>query len=107
MLHMPPDSTVSEDAGIEPKGLLRLWHSQQDALTNRLDLIYNSARSHPQLGLMSSTSRLDLIHNLARSHPQSRLDLIHNSARSQTRNSEEKGREIRGHETSKSSNTLI
>jgi hypothetical protein len=32
------DSTVSEDAGIEP-GLLLLWHLQSDDLTPRLDLV--------------------------------------------------------------------
>ncbi len=40
----PSDSTVSEDAGIETS-LLRLWH--WDTPTTRLDLIHNSARSHP------------------------------------------------------------
>ncbi len=42
-------------------GPLQLVHWQSDALTTRLDLIRNQARSHPRL---------------ARSHPQARLDLI-------------------------------
>jgi len=46
------DSTVSEDAGIEPR-TVATSHWQSDALTTRLDLIHR---------------RLDLIHN--------RLDLI-------------------------------
>ncbi len=50
-------------------GLLRLWHWQSNALTTRLDFIHNSARSHPQLGQISSATRLDLIHT--------RLYLIH------------------------------
>jgi hypothetical protein len=58
-------------------GLLRLWHWQPDALTTRLDLIHNSAWSHPHsarshpLGQISST-RPDLIHKTT-----TRLDLIH------------------------------
>jgi hypothetical protein len=36
---LPSDSTVSEDAGIEPR-----------TVATRLDLIHYSARSHPQLG---------------------------------------------------------
>ncbi len=99
LLHLPhpSHSTVSDDAG---KG----WDQTKDScnfdmavgtLTNGLDLVNirlshpHSARSHPQLGLISSTTRLDLIHNSARSHlqsarsyPKTRLDLIHNSARS-------------------------
>jgi hypothetical protein len=35
----PSDSTVSEDDGIEPPGLLRPRHGQSDALTTRLDLM--------------------------------------------------------------------
>ncbi len=35
----PSDSTVSEDAGIEP-GLLWLGHWQSDVLTTRLDLVH-------------------------------------------------------------------
>ncbi len=41
----------------------RLWHWQPDALTLRLDLIHKS-----RLDLIHR--RLDLIHNSARSHPQ-------------------------------------
>ncbi len=40
-----------------------------DLIHPRLDLIHYSARSHPLLGLISSTTRLDLIHT--------RLNLIH------------------------------
>ncbi len=43
----PSDSTVSEHAGIEPKTFATFSHSQSDALTTRLDLTHNSARSHP------------------------------------------------------------
>ncbi len=51
-----PQIPVSEDAGIEPAGLLRPFlHWLSDALTNWLDLTH---------------TRLDLIHNSARSHPQ-------------------------------------
>jgi hypothetical protein len=57
----PSDSTVSEDAGIEPSTVetfivsetfffLRFWHRQPDALTTRLDLI----------GYISSTTQLYL-----------------------------------------------
>jgi hypothetical protein len=42
----PSDLIVSEDAVIEPR--FRHWLS--DALTNRLDLIHNSARFHSQFG---------------------------------------------------------
>ncbi len=48
--------------------LLRLWHWLSDDLTTRLDLIHNSARSHPLLGsarshpLLGSTYSADLIH---------------------------------------------
>ncbi len=69
--------------------LLRPWHWRPYALNIRLDLIYDSTgfhphtdRSHSQLGSISSKTRLDLIHNSARSHPQTWLDLVHNSARS-------------------------
>jgi hypothetical protein len=57
----PSDSTVSEDAGIQPR-IVATWHCLSDALTTRLDLIHN------RLDLIHS--RLDLIH--------SRLDFIHN-----------------------------
>jgi hypothetical protein len=58
----PSDSTVSEDAGIEP-GLLRLRHQRLGTLTTRLDLIHYLAISHPLS---------------ARSHPlPTRLDDIH------------------------------
>ncbi len=40
LLHLPPPRFhVSEDAGIEPTELLRLWNWLSDALTTRLDLI--------------------------------------------------------------------
>ncbi len=82
----PSDPTVSEDDGIEPRPFLRLWYWQSDApttwqdlihqfcisSTTRLGLIYDSASSHPQVGLgqISSTTQLEFIHNSARSHPQ-------------------------------------
>jgi hypothetical protein len=43
----PSDSTVSEDAGIEPKTVATLALTAIYALTIRLDLIQSSARSHP------------------------------------------------------------
>jgi hypothetical protein len=49
----PSDSTVSEDAGIEPRTGCDLLHWQSGVLTIRLDLIY---------------TRLDLIQISARSH---------------------------------------
>jgi hypothetical protein len=73
----PSDSTVLEDAGIEPRTGVScdFGIGKSDAQTTRLDLIHNSARSHP-LSPRSHPPRLDLIH-LSRSHPH-RLDLIHN-----------------------------
>ncbi len=48
LLHLrPSDSTVSEDAGIEPRAVATL---ASDTQTIRLDLIRNSARSHLLLG---------------------------------------------------------
>ncbi len=69
------DSSVSEDAGIEPRTVATLALAVRRyigsiLLTTRLDLTHNSARSHPQLGKISPTTRLDLTHNSARSHPQ-------------------------------------
>jgi hypothetical protein len=59
----PSDSTVLEDAGIEPRTISSLSltisrsnHSTRSHPTNRLHLVHNSARSHP---------------NSARSHPHS------------------------------------
>jgi hypothetical protein len=76
LLHLPPSFSLC-------RRMQGLWHWKSDVLTTRLDLNYDSARSHPQLGSISSANRLDLIHNAARSHPQigsisytSRLDLI-------------------------------
>ncbi len=68
----PSDSTVSEDAGTEPK-TLRLWHWQPDAPATRLHLIYHSARPHPQSARSHPLS--------ARSHPYSDRSHPH-SARS-------------------------
>jgi hypothetical protein len=45
--------------------MLGFRHWKSDALTTWLDLNYVSARSHPQLGSISSTTRLNLIHNSA------------------------------------------
>jgi hypothetical protein len=58
----PSHSTLSEDAGIEPRTV------STSALAVRPS--NHSARSNPHV-------RQDLIHNSARSHPQIRLDLIH------------------------------
>jgi hypothetical protein len=51
----PSDSTVSEDAGIEPRtvattalAVRRSNHSARSHPLTRLDLIHNSATSHPQ-----------------------------------------------------------
>ncbi len=44
----PSDSTVSEDAGIEPRTVATLAIGSQTLY--RLDLTHNSARCHPQLG---------------------------------------------------------
>jgi hypothetical protein len=60
--------TMSEDAGIEPIGQLRLRHWLSDALTTRLDLI--SIRIdliRTRLDLIRT--RLDIIRDSARSHP--------------------------------------
>jgi hypothetical protein len=63
LLHLPPsDSTVSEDAGIEPRTVATLALTARRS-TTRLDFIrparshLHSARSHPvsTLGLASST----------------------------------------------------
>jgi hypothetical protein len=54
----PSDTTVSEDAGIDPPDSCDYGIGKSDAITTRLDLIH---------------SRLDLIHT--------RLDLIHISAK--------------------------
>ncbi len=81
-------------------GPLQLVHWQSDALTTRLDLIRNQARSHPHvgqissaLGQISSATRLDLIRKLGQissaTRPddgpdliRTRLDLIRFQARS-------------------------
>ncbi len=96
----PSDSTVSEDAGIEPRtvaastlAVRRSNHSAGSHPLSRLYLIQHSARSHPQdhnsarsshirQNLIHHAATVDLIHISARSHPQNRLVLIHGSARS-------------------------
>ncbi len=60
-------------------GLFQHW--QSDALTNWLDLIHDSAGSH-RTRLELTHTRLDLINNSARSHPLLAMDLFHFSARS-------------------------
>jgi hypothetical protein len=80
----PSESTVSEDAEIEPRTVattaLAVRHSNPPARShpNTARSHPQSARSHPQsansqsqLGQISSTTRLDLIHNSARSYPHS------------------------------------
>ncbi len=59
---------MSEDAGIKPKGLLRLWHWQSDS--------NHSARSHPPTTIYHPHSARSHPHS-ARFHPITRLDLIH------------------------------
>ncbi len=62
-IRRPSDSTVSEDAGIEP-GQLRLRHWLSDALTNWLDLIHTWIDLiHIWLGLIHTW--LDLIQRRA------------------------------------------
>jgi hypothetical protein len=57
----PSDSSVSEDAGIKPRAVATL------SLAGRRS--NHPARSHPRLGKISSTTRLDIILDSARSHP--------------------------------------
>ncbi len=68
----PSDSTVSEDAGIEPRAVgitaltvrrLDLIHTRLDLIHILLDLMHNSAKSHPHSARSHS--------HLARSHPRS------------------------------------
>jgi hypothetical protein len=73
----PSDSTVSEGAGIESRTVATTRHGMSDALTTRLDLIHNSAISHPL------HTQLDLIHLSARSHPHSARTLSRESILSQ------------------------
>jgi hypothetical protein len=99
----PSDSTVSEDAGIEPRivdtSALAVRSSRHSATSHPHSTTSHphSATSHPHsttyisptLGYISSTTRLHLIHNSATSHPQlgyissaTRQHLIRNSATS-------------------------
>ncbi len=88
-IRRPSDSTVSEDAGIDPRTGATLAstigqissttrldpiHSMLDLIHTRLDLINNSARSHPQYA-RSHPNSVRSHSPLARSHP--RLYLIH------------------------------
>ncbi len=61
-------------------GLLRLWHWLSDNLANRLDLIHDSARSHPHSARSHPRSARYHSHS-ARSHPLSARSHPH-SARS-------------------------
>ncbi len=78
----PSDSTVSEDAGIEPRTVattaLAVRRDNHSARSHPHSARSHphSVRSHPQ-SARSHPHSLDLIHNSARSHPQTRLDLIH------------------------------
>ncbi len=74
----PSDSTVSEDAGIEPRTGATLALIAADALTTRLQV------SSPTGQISSPNSAIDLIPKLGyRSHPQTRLQISSpNSARS-------------------------
>jgi hypothetical protein len=67
----PSDSTVSTNAGIEPR-IVQQWHWQSDALTIRLDLI-RIRLDLIRIRLDPIRIRLDLI--------RIRLDLIRNEAR--------------------------
>jgi hypothetical protein len=46
----PSDSTMPENAGIEPRIVATSALAVRRSITTRLDLIHNSARSHPLLG---------------------------------------------------------
>jgi hypothetical protein len=74
----PLDSTVSEDAGIEPRTAatfaLACRHSNNSARSHP-----HSARYHPHLARSHPHSARSHPHS-ARSHPQTRLGLIHTSA---------------------------
>ncbi len=52
-----PDSTLSEDAMIEPRTLLRLRHLQLDALTTRADLIPPPLSPH-RVSTLNMTGRV-------------------------------------------------
>ncbi len=61
--HCPSVSPVSEDAGIEPRTVATLALALTQTLEPLvLDLIY-------KIGKISPTTLLDLIHNSARTHP--------------------------------------
>ncbi len=76
----PSDSTVSEDAGIKSRKVATSVlvvrrsnhsarsHPQLGQISSTVDQISSTTRSHPQLGQISSTTRLDLIHNSASSY---------------------------------------
>jgi hypothetical protein len=63
----PSDSTVSEDAAIEPRTVATSALAVRRSNPISFLCSNHSARSHPQLGWISSTTRLDLIQNSARS----------------------------------------
>jgi hypothetical protein len=95
----PSDSTVSENAGIEPRTVATIRHLLSDALTTRLDLThYYSAKSHP---LSARSPPLS-----ARSHPLSAIDLISNSARSHPLSARSHPLSARSHPVSNRSHPL-
>jgi hypothetical protein len=82
----PSDSTVSTDAGIEPRTVATSALAVREALITRLHLDRNSATSHPhsatshpQLGYISSTTRLHLVHHSATSLPHSATSHPHSA----------------------------
>ncbi len=75
----PSDSTVSEDAGIEPRTVATLWHWLSDALTTRLDLIHLlKLKCALSLRLLSSTSVPFTLTtpNLALTHSKKRITVF-------------------------------
>ncbi len=57
-------------------GQLRPWHRLSGALTSRLDLIYNLARSHPQLGQWSLPQTQKMISRVAPSLKGPKLEIF-------------------------------
>ncbi len=66
----PSDSTVPEDAGIEPSTVATLALAVRRSNPSLLDLIPNSARSHPHSARSHPLSARSHPHS-ARSHPHS------------------------------------
>ncbi len=81
LLHLSPQDSILR---LNP-GLLRLRHRLSDPLTTRLELIYNSARSHPISARSHPHSarphprsaRTHTHSARSHSHPHSAIELIH------------------------------